>query len=86
LELLNKINTKDSGGILLDSVDFKKGRPVSISGQSPGTDQLYKFQATLLSKKGITKVIIQNTSKDAKSKKLKFTMNFHYKGFSVKRK
>jgi len=67
---------------LFDSVDFKKGRPVTISCQAPGTDQLYKFQATLLNKKGITNVIIQNTSKDAKSKKLKFTMAFHYKSFT----
>ncbi|MHC4462985.1 MAG: hypothetical protein ACYS30_16380 [Planctomycetota bacterium] len=82
LQLLNEINTLDSGGIMLDSFDFKKARPVTISGQAPGTDQLYKFQAALLSKNGITKVIIQNTSTDAKSKKLKFTITFHYKSFS----
>ena len=85
LQLLNEINTQDSGGIMLDSFDFKKGRPVTISGQAPGTDQLYKFQAALLSKKGITRVIIQNTSPDAKGKKLKFTIIFHYKSFSSKR-
>jgi Tfp pilus assembly PilM family ATPase len=82
LQLINEININDSGGILLDSVDFKKGRPVTISGQAPGTDQLYKFQATLLSKKSITSVIIKNASKDAKSKKLKFTLTFHYKSFT----
>ncbi len=70
---------------MLDSFDFKKGRPVTISGQAPGTDQLYKFQAALLSKKGITRVIIQNTSPDAKGKKLKFTITFHYKSFTSKR-
>jgi len=85
LQLLNEINTKDSGGIMLDSVDFKKGRPVTISGQAPGTDQLYKFQATLLDKKGITNVIIQNAAKDAKGGKTKFTMTFHYKSFSKKK-
>lgn len=82
LQLLNEINIKDSGGIMLDSFHFRKGKPVTISGQAPGTDQLYKFQATLLNKKGITNVIIQNTSRDAKSKKLKFTMAFHYKSFT----
>jgi hypothetical protein len=85
LQLLNEINTQDSRGIMLDSFDFKKGRPVTISGQAPGTDQLYKFQAALLSKKGITRVIIQNTSPDAKGKKLKFTITFHYKSFTSKR-
>ena len=82
---LNIYSTGDSGGIMLDSVDFKKGRPVTISGQAPGTDQLYKFQATLLNKKGITKVIIQNTAKDSKTKKLKFTMTFHYKNFTKRK-
>lgn len=85
LQLLNEINTQDSGGIMLDSFDFKKGRPVTISGQAPGTDQLYKFQAALLDKKGITRVVIQNTAKDSKTKKLKFTMTFHYKSFTRNR-
>jgi len=85
LQLLNEINTLDSGGIMLDSFDFKKGRPVTISGQAPGTDQLYKFQAALMSKKGITRVIIQNTAKDAKGERLKFTITFHYMSFSSKK-
>ena len=97
LQLLNEVNTKDSGGILLDSVHFKKGRPVSISGQAPGNDQLYKFQAALMSKKGITEVEIQNATLikagggsspqrqgGARGGRLKFNMTFHYKSFTRK--
>jgi len=95
LELLNEINIKDSSGIMLDSLHFKKGRPVTISGQAPGNDQLYKFQAALMSKKGITEVKIQNATPmkagggsspqrqgGARGGRLKFNMTFHYKSFT----
>jgi len=97
LQLLNEVNTKDSGGIMLDSFHFKKGRLVTISGQAPGNDQLYKFQAALMSKKGITEVEIQNATLmkegggsspqrqgGARGGRLKFNMTFHYKGFTRK--
>ncbi|MHC4543347.1 MAG: hypothetical protein ACYTDW_05540 [Planctomycetota bacterium] len=82
LELLNQINDGDSKGILLDKLDFKKGRLVSISGQTKDAEQMYKFQRSLLTKKGVTNVKILNPSRDNKTKKLKFTMTFHYKNFT----
>jgi len=84
LELLNKINAGDNKGIMLDKLDFKKGRPVSISGQTKDAEQMYKFQRSLLAIKGITDVKIQNPSRDNKTKKLKFTMTFHYWKFTKK--
>lgn len=84
LQLLSDINSGDSRGITLDSFYFKKGQPVSISGQVQDNDQLYDFQKSLLSKKGITDVNIQNTSRDSKTKRLKFTLTFHYKTFTKK--
>jgi hypothetical protein len=85
LKLLSEINTNEGKGITLDSLDFKKGRKVFISGQTQNSEQLYKFEESLLSKKGITNVKIQNTAKDSKSKKLKFTITFHYKSFTKKK-
>ena len=85
LELLNKINSGDNKGIVLDKLDFKKGRLASISGQTKDAEQMYKFQRSLLAIKGITDVKIQNPSRDNKTKKLKFTMTFHYKNFTKKR-
>jgi hypothetical protein len=84
LQLLSDINSGDSRGITLDSFYFKKGQPASISGQVQDNDQLYDFQKSLLSKKGITDVNIQNTSRDNKTKRLKFTLTFHYKTFTKK--
>jgi len=84
LQLLSDINSGDSRGITLDSFYFKKGQPVSISGQVQDNDQLYDFQKSLLDKKGITDVNIQNTSRDSKTKRLKFTMTFNYKTFTKK--
>ncbi len=95
LQLLNEINVNDAAGMMLDSLDFKRGRPVSISGQAQNAEQLYKFQKTLLAKKGITEVKIQNTS-PAKAGaspsprgkggsgggRIKFTITFHYKNFT----
>lgn len=85
LGLLSEINSDDNKAIKLDRLDFKKGRPVSISGQADGAEQLYKFQKSLLTKKGITEVMIQNASEDGKTKKLKFTITFHYKNFTRKK-
>ena len=84
LELLNQVTESGDSGIKLDSFHFKKGQLVSISGQAQNSDQLYKFQEALLSKNGIKEVKIQSTSTDSKSKKLKFTINFHYKNFTKK--
>ena len=85
LQLWNRINADTDKGILLDSFDFQKGRPVTIKGQVKSTEQLYKFQENLLSKKGIKEVKIQNASKDAKTGKFKFTITFHYRNLTKKR-
>jgi hypothetical protein len=47
-------------------------------------EQMWKFQENLLGQKGIKDVKITNNSRDAKSKKIKFTMEFQYKRFTKK--
>jgi hypothetical protein len=84
LQLLSDINSGENRGVTLDSFHFKKGQPVTVSGQVQENDQLYDFQKSLLSKKGITDVNIQNTSRDSKTKRLKFTVTFQYKTFTKK--
>jgi len=79
LGLLNKMNLAESDGIMLDSLDFKKGKSVTITGQAPGAEKLYKFQESLLTRKGIRNVKIQSAPEDKKSKKLRFTVKFDYK-------
>jgi hypothetical protein len=82
---LNIYDTTANAGITLDKLDFKLGRPVSITAQTKDAEQMYKFQKSLLAIKGITDVKIQNPTRDNKTKKLKFTMTFHYKNFTKKR-
>lgn len=85
LKLLNEINSGENSGILLDGLDFKKGQPVKISGQTQNPEQIYKFQESLDSKSSLTEVKIQSTSQDSKTKKWKFTMTFHYPPFTAKK-
>jgi hypothetical protein len=81
---LNIYDTTANAGITLDKLDFKLGRPVSITAQTKDAEQMYKFQKSLLAIKGITDVKIQNPTRDNKTKKLKFTMTFHYRKFTKK--
>lgn len=85
LDLLQKVNGGEGDGIQLNSLDFKKGRLVNIIGQSDSPEQIYKFQKSLLDKKGITEVKVQNQSMDKESKKIKFTMTFHYRNFTKRK-
>jgi len=83
LELLSEINSAESQGIMLDSFYFKKGQPVRITGQAQGKEQLYKFEESLQNKKSID-IVATNPSVDTKTKRIKFTMTFHYKNFTRK--
>ena len=85
LQLLRRISADADKGILLDSFTFREGQTVTINGQAPGTEQLYKFQDSLRSKKGIKEVKIQSSSEDSKTKKFKFTITFHYGNLTRKR-
>ena len=85
LSLLKEINAGESKGVLLDDFTFKKGQPIKIAGQADNAESLYKFQKNLLAQKNIKEVKIQSTSVDRKSKKVKFSMTFHYKNFTRKK-
>jgi Tfp pilus assembly protein PilN len=85
LDLLKVVNESGGRGITLTSLTFKKGQPVSISGEVSSNDQLSKYEKNLQNTKGIEKVnYTANTN--AKSKKITFTMTFDYKSFSRKTK
>jgi hypothetical protein len=84
LRLLSEINSTEHEGVVLSSVHFKKGQPVTVKGQVKGDEKLYKFQKSLRSKKGIKGVVIENAS-PPKDDKIDFTITFQYKGFTQKR-
>ena len=81
LDLLSKVNASGENGITLESFHYKKGQPVTIIGEASGNEQLYKFWENLQNNKNINSVKM-NPSRDAKSKKTKFTITFHYKNFT----
>jgi len=81
LELLAQINASGESGIKLESFHFKKGQPVTITGEASGNEQLYKFEKNLQDRPNI-KSVKMNPSKDAKTKKIKFSITFHYKNFT----
>lgn len=81
LELLAQINASGEKGIKLESFHFKKGQPITITGEASGNEQLYKFEKNLQDRKNI-KSVKMNPSRDAKTKKIKFSITFHYRNFT----
>ncbi len=87
LDLLAEINAGDNPGIVLESVHFKRGQPVTIVGQADTDEQMRKFQRNLLAckSKALRDVdILPSVNLDSKTRKIKFTMNLNYKNFTKK--
>jgi hypothetical protein len=86
LDLLTEINMGENPGIVLESFHFKKGSLVTLVGQADTQEQMWKFQKNLIDRKSksLTAVDLLSTTQDAKTKKIKFTMNFNYKTFTKK--
>jgi Tfp pilus assembly protein PilN len=81
LDLLGQVTASGDRGIKLESFHFKKGQPVTITGQASTNEQLYKFEKSLQDRKNI-KSVKMNPSRDTKTKKSKFTITFHYRNFT----
>ena len=63
LALLDLVNGSGEKGVLLNSVNFKKGQRVTVTGQVQSSDQLYTFQEKLRDHKDLAKVEILSTGK-----------------------
>lgn len=63
LALMNVVNECGEKGVMLNSIHFKKGQKVTVTGQVQSSDQLYKFQENLDKNKDITDVKIPNTGR-----------------------
>ncbi|MHC4707492.1 MAG: hypothetical protein ACYS8I_10455 [Planctomycetota bacterium] len=84
LKLLSIINSTQHDGIVLSTIHFKKGQPVTLKGEANNTENLYKFQESLRSMKGIKEPVIESeTPKD--ENKREFTITFHYGRFTKKK-
>ncbi|MBN2136451.1 MAG: hypothetical protein JW720_01455 [Sedimentisphaerales bacterium] len=82
VSLLNEIGPR---GVKLDAISFKKGQAASVSGESPGQDQVYEFEEKLNANKYIKDAKIKNQSVDSKTRKVNFSIEFKYKNFSDKK-
>ena len=85
LGLIKLVNDVAQSGIKLQEIDFKMGQVAKVGGESPGQDQVYKFEKDLNANKYIKDAKIQSQSQDKKTKKYKFTIEFKYKNFSEKK-
>ncbi len=69
LKLINDCGKPEDGrgrnqqAVLLNSISFKKGQKITITGQVQNSEQLYKFQESLDKNKDITDVKIPNTGR-----------------------
>ncbi len=86
-----------SSSIQLESFHFKKGQPVTITGQAPNNDQLYSFEKNLEERTDIQEVKRSTTQNiigsnatakgsgsagNSRNRGTKFTITFHYKNFT----
>ncbi len=84
LALLTELDAGENSGVILDEFHFRKGQLASIIGQADNTEKMWEYQGNLLNRKDLTDVEISNATPDSKTKKIKFTMVFHYKNFTKK--
>ena len=83
LRLLNEINSTEHDGIVLSVIHFKKGQLVTVQGQANNEEQLWKFQKSLRTRKGIKGPLIESVT--PKDDKRDFTITFHYGRFTKKK-
>jgi hypothetical protein len=84
LQLLLDVNAGQNDGIVLDSIHFRKGQAVTVTGQADNMEQMWKYEGNLREQKGIKDVEITNSPVDAKTHKIKFTITFQYGNFTKK--
>jgi hypothetical protein len=82
LGLLSQISSVEANGIMLSSFDFKRGQTIKIKGTATGSDRIYKFQEDIGALKDIKNVVISASTQDEKTKRIEFTISFHYKNFT----
>jgi hypothetical protein len=85
LEIFALLRETAPADVLFHNFIFRKGKPVSITGQAGSNDSLYKFEAALRAQKGIANVKEQSAVKDDKENKIVFTVTFDYRAFTKSR-
>lgn len=84
INLFTLINEEAPGGTIINSISFKKGQKVTIASSASSHEQIIQMEKYLSEKKDFSDVTRQNPSYDAKTKKIAFKINFHYKKWTRK--
>ena len=84
LAFLTDLSAGENKGIVLDEFRFKKGQLASVTGRADNEERMWEYQANLLGQDSLRDVLISSQSPDSKTKKITFTMVFHYKNFTTK--
>lgn len=82
LDLLTKINESLQSGMLLESISFQKGKPVTITSFASNYEQAYKFEEELKKKAGIAEVKMLDPTFDERRNRVNFKMTLSYMHFS----
>jgi hypothetical protein len=85
LDLLERIQPAGQKSLLLDSIHFKQGQPVRLTGKAK-KDQHYIYMKTLQQTRGLSQVRLENPVYDKKAKATAFSLTLHYKHWSRKRR
>ncbi|MBP8604623.1 MAG: PilN domain-containing protein [Phycisphaerae bacterium] len=81
LDVFEKIQNSRQG-VMLDSFEFEKGKPIRITATGPGYEAVYAFQRQMESQSGISQVRLLDPRLNERDKTVQFTMTFYYKHFS----
>ena len=81
LELIEAIQASRDG-MLLDSIEFEKGKPVKLVATAGGYEQVYGFQKRLEAQNGVSQVRLIDPRMDDRTRQVRFTLQFHYKNFT----
>ena len=81
LELIESIQASRDG-MLLDSIEFEKGKPVKLIATAGGYEQVYTFQKKLEAQNGVSQIRLIDPRLDERTRQVRFTMQFQYKHFT----
>ena len=81
LELLEAIQDARDG-MLLDSIEFEQARPVRLVATAGSYEQIYAFQRRLQAHDGIREVRLLDPRMDEQNRRVRFTLQFHYRHFT----
>jgi hypothetical protein len=84
IDLFTQLNEDAPGGMKLNVISFKKGEKVTVASQASSHEKIVEIEKFLSNKKDFSGVTRQNPTYDAKTKKYKFKLNFHYKHWTRK--